>query len=109
MNTWLAEPTFHLDSAFLKMYEKKEPRWGPIGRTIFYRTYVRKREDGKVESVPEVFKRVVEGHWSILKNWQQEHKRQWDDGQGQRSAQRAFDIFWNFQGLPSGRALWTMG
>ena len=109
MNPWIAEPTFHLDSAFLKVYEKKEPKWGPIGRTVFYRTYVRKRESGKVETVAEVFQRVVEGHFSILKNWQQEHKRQWDEGQGQRNAQKAFEIFWNFYGLPSGRALWTMG
>jgi ribonucleoside-triphosphate reductase len=106
---WLAKPTLTLDPTFYQQYEKREPKWGPIGRTVFFRTYARKKADGKVESVPEVFKRVVEGHWSLLKNWQLEHKRDWNEAQGQRNAQRAFEVFWQFLGLPSGRALWTMG
>lgn len=109
MNQWITEPSFTLDESFCKLYEKKEPNFGPIGRTVFYRTYVRRKENGKIESVFDVFRRVVEGHWSILKNHCLYYKRPWNAQQSQRSAQKAFEVFWHFQGLSSGRALWTMG
>ncbi len=110
MNSHLAKPSFWLDSSFYALYEKREPKWGPIGRTVFFRTYVRRDpETDKVETVPQVFKRVVEGVFSILKNWCIETKRPWDEGKAQRQACKMFECFWSFKGLPSGRALWTMG
>ena len=106
----IAKPSFKLDESFFKIFEKREPKWGPIGRTVFYRTYVRRDpETDKIETVPQVFRRVVEGCFSILKNHCQEHKREWSEAKTQRAAQKMFEIFWEFMGLPSGRALWTMG
>jgi len=110
MNFPIAEPSFRLDDSFYKLFEKREPVWGPIGRTVFFRTYVRKDPDtNKIETVPMVFKRVVEGAFSILKNHCIINKREWSEAKFQRSAQRMYEMFWQFLGLPSGRSLWTMG
>lgn len=106
----IAKPSFRIDDGFYKIYEKREPKWGPIGRTVFFRTYVRKNpETDKIETVPQVFKRVVEGCFSTLKNHCQVNKREWSEAKTQRAAQKMFETFWEFHGLPSGRALWTMG
>ncbi|MBN1275549.1 fused protease/ribonucleoside-triphosphate reductase [Candidatus Woesearchaeota archaeon] len=100
---------FHLDASFLEQYEGKQPRWGPIGYVTYKRSYARPLEDGSTEEYWQTVKRVVEGVFTIQKNHCTVNQLPWFEEKAQKSAQRMFELMWEFKFTPPGRGLWMMG
>lgn len=100
---------FHLEADFLKHYEGKQPNWGPIGYVTYKRTYSRPMQDGTNEEFWQTVKRVVEGVFTIQKNHCMVNQLPWFEEKAQKSAQRMFELMWEFKFTPPGRGLWMMG
>jgi len=110
MNSHLASRTFTLDKQFLTRFQfGPEPAWGPIGEVVAMRTFPREKDDGSRESWFEVVQRVVEGTFSIQKNWCAERAVDFSEEKTQRTAQKMFEAMWSFSFLPPGRGLFIMG
>lgn len=108
--------SFKLSEDFVKEYESKEVAWGyqdaggnSLGELTFLRTYSRKKEDGTKERWHEVCQRVIEGMYSIQKDWALSLRLPWNDHKAQRSAQEAYERLFAFKWTPPGRGLWVMG
>ena len=102
---------FTLSDAFIEKYKRKRPPFGfnGLGELVYMRTYSRLKEDGKNERWWETVRRVVEGTYSMQKNWIDHHQLGWNPWQAQRSAQEMYDRIWSMKFLPPGRGLWAMG
>lgn len=117
--------TFKLDDNFIENYVDKPVKWGPIGEYTYDRTYARsvssiysrhsdlwlefnKRQRTKEEWWLTVT-RVVEGCYSIQKDHCKKMKLPWSDSKAQRSAQKMYDLIFNFKFTPPGRGLFAMG
>jgi ribonucleotide reductase alpha subunit len=108
--------SFHLSDDFVSKYEDREPPFGyadgagnTLGEMTFIRTYSRIKEDGSKERWFEVCRRVVEGMYSIQKDWCAQNKLPWNANKAQTSAKEAYDRLFNLKWTPPGRGLWTMG
>lgn len=108
--------SFHLNEDFVNGYASKQAPWGfkdaggnALGEITFIRTYSRRKEDGTKEKWHEVCKRVIEGMYSIQKDWAKNNRLPWNDRKAQASAQEAFDRMFNLKWTPPGRGLWMMG
>ena len=53
--------------------------------------------------------RVIEGMYSIQKDWAKSNRLPWNDRKAQASAQEAFDRMFTLKWTPPGRGLWMMG
>jgi len=102
---------FQLSENFVNKYKRKRPPFGfnGLGELVYMRTYSRIKEDGKNERWWETIKRVVEGTYSMQKNWIDSHQLGWNPWQAQASAQEMYDRMFNMKFLPPGRGLWAMG
>jgi adenosylcobalamin-dependent ribonucleoside-triphosphate reductase len=80
-----------------------------LGEITFIRTYSRIKEDGKKEKWHEVCQRVIEGMYSVQKNWAKENRLPWNDNKAQKSAQEAFQRMFELKWTPPGRGLWAFG
>jgi len=102
---------FQLSENFVNKYKRKRPPFGfnGLGELVYMRTYSRIKEDGKNERWWETIKRVVEGTYSMQKNWIEQHQLGWNAWQAQASAQEMYDRMFNMKFLPPGRGLWAMG
>lgn len=106
----IAKHSFNLPKDFLEPYKTKQPDWDGLALFTFKRTYARDIEDeGRTEEWWETCRRVVEGTFSIQKNYCKQHHLPWDEKKSQRTAKRMFELMWNFKFLPPGRGLWAMG
>lgn len=108
--------SFRLSDEFIKPFETAGVPWGntdaggnSVGELIFIRTYSRVKEDGTKETWPEVCRRVIEGMYSIQKDWCKSNRLPWNDRKAQASAQEAFDRMFNLKWTPPGRGLWVTG
>lgn len=108
--------TFKLSDDFIQEYANKKVKWGfedaggnSLGEITFVRTYSRKKEDGTKERWFEVCRRVIEGMYSIQKDWASSLRLPWNDHKAQRSAQEAYDRLFDLKWSPPGRGLWVMG
>lgn len=108
--------SFHLADEFVNKYATRPVDWGykdaggnSLGEITFLRTYSRMKEDGTKERWHEVCRRVIEGMFSIQKNWCKTNRLPWNDRKAQASAQEAFDRLFSFKWTPPGRGLWVMG
>lgn len=108
--------SFKLTDSFVDQYKTKEPPFGfkdaggnSLGEITFIRTYSRKKENGSKERWWETVRRVVEGMYSIQKDWAKEHVLPWNDRKAQTSAQEAFDLLFDMKWTPPGRGLFAMG
>jgi adenosylcobalamin-dependent ribonucleoside-triphosphate reductase len=106
----MSEP-FVLSSPFVQKYKRKKPPFGfnGLGELVYMRTYSRIKDDGKNEMWWETIKRVVEGAYTMQKNWIDSHQLGWNPWQAQASAQEMYDRMFNMKFLPPGRGLWAMG
>ncbi len=104
-----ASVRFKIDAAFLKEFEGKQPEWGPIGYVTYKRTYARDLGDGVTEEFWQTIQRVVEGVFTIQKNHCAMNQLPWFEEKAQKSAQRMFQLMWEFKFSPPGRGLWMMG
>lgn len=108
--------SFRLSDSFLEEYRNKEPQWGfrdaggnSVGEITFVRTYSRLKDDGTKERWWEVCKRVIEGMYTIQKDWCIDHRLDWNGHKAQASAQEAFDLMFRLKWTPPGRGLAQMG
>jgi hypothetical protein len=108
--------SFSLTDSFVESYKTKEPPFGfrdaggnSLGEITFIRTYSRKKEDGSKERWWETCRRVIEGMYSIQKDWAKEHVLPWNDHKAQKSAQEAYDLLFDMKWTPPGRGLFSMG
>ena len=108
--------SFHLNEDFVLKYQNESPPWGfsdagsnSLGEITFIRTYSRRKEDGTKEKWYEVCQRVIEGMYTIQKDWAKSNRLPWNDRKAQASAQEAFDRMFTLKWTPPGRGLWMMG
>ena len=102
---------FTLSENFIDKYKRKKPPFGfnGLGELVYMRTYSRIKENGKNEKWWETIRRVVEGTYSMQKDWIDSHQLGWNPWQAQKSAQEMYDRIFNMKFLPPGRGLWAMG
>jgi adenosylcobalamin-dependent ribonucleoside-triphosphate reductase len=102
---------FTLSEKFINKYKRKKPPFGfnGLGELVYMRTYSRVKENGKNERWWETVQRVVEGTYSMQKNWIDSHQLGWNPWQAQKSAQEMYERIFNMKFLPPGRGLWAMG
>lgn len=102
---------FKLTESFISKYKDIKPDFGfnGLGEFVYMRTYSRLKEDGTNESWWETVRRVVEGTYSIQKEFIEFNRLGWNSNKAQRSAQEMYDRIFTFKFLPPGRGLWAMG
>ena len=102
---------FTLSDNFVSKYKRKKPPFGfnGLGELVYMRTYSRIKENGKNERWWETVQRVVEGTYSMQKDWIDSHQLGWNPWQAQKSAQEMYERIFNMKFLPPGRGLWAMG
>lgn len=108
--------SFKLGEEFVDGYRKRDVPWGfvdaagsSVSEIVFLRTYSRVKEDGTKETWVDVCARVVNGMFSIQKDYAKQNRLPWNDAKAHRSAQEAFDRMFHFKWTPPGRGLWMMG
>ena len=108
--------SFQLATEFVAGYKDKKPPFGyadvagnSVGEITFLRTYSRKKEDGTKETWTEVCERVINGMYSLQKDWAKQSRLPWSDAKAAASAKEAFDRLFNLKWTPPGRGLWVMG
>lgn len=108
--------SFSLSDEFVEKYKDVKPPFGfvdaggnSVGELTFVRTYSRLKEDGTKERWHEVCRRVIEGMYSIQKDWATQNRLPWNGNKAQASAKEAYDRLFNLKWTPPGRGLWTMG
>src|SRR6267142_3420442 len=93
---WLAE----LDEEREQIeFSGQEPKWGPIGKEVYERTYARNDANGKAETWIETCYRVVKGNLSLV------DERHIEQGE----AAALFRNLYEFRTIPAGRHLWVSG
>ena len=108
--------SFKLDEDFVSEYAEKEVPWGfqsgpgvTLGEVTFLRTYSGLKEGGKKEKWFEVVRRVVEGTYSIQKDYMLNMNMPWSESKAMRSAAEMYERLHGFKWWPSGRGLEHMG
>ena len=102
---------FKLSENFINGYKRKKAPFGfnGLGELVYMRTYSRIKENGKNERWWETVQRVVEGTYSMQKDWIESHQLGWNAWQAQKSAQEMYERIFTMKFLPPGRGLWAMG
>src|SRR5690606_40047210 len=92
-----------LNDAVVGPHRNGRPGWGftdaagsSLGEITFLRTYSRKKEDGSKEKWYEVCERVINGMYSIQKDYAKANRLPWSDSKAQASAQEAFVRLFEF-------------
>lgn len=113
MTEWLS---FRLREEFIDNYRGTEPEWGfpmgagnHLGHHAWLTKYSRVKPEGGRERFWEGLRRVIEGAFSIQKDYALHQGLPWNDEMARGSAEEAYDRA--FRGLwsPPGRSLWAMG
>lgn len=102
---------FTLDPSETQRLKSLTPQFGfdAYGKTVFYRTYSRQKEDGTNEDWADVIIRVVNGVISIRKNHYINNGLGWDDDEWQDVAYELADDMFHMRAIPPGRGLWACG
>jgi adenosylcobalamin-dependent ribonucleoside-triphosphate reductase len=100
---------FVLSDEFIDNFRRKQPKWGPVGYITYKRTYSRALPGGKSEEYWQTVRRVVEGCFTIQKRHCHINKLPWNQRKAQVSAQKMYQLMWDFKFTPPGRGLWMMG
>lgn len=108
--------SFKLTEDFVNSYRSKKVNWGymdaagnSVGEITFIRTYSRLKEDGTKETWVDACERVINGMYSLQKDYAKQQRLPWSDTKAASSAKEAFDRMFNFKWTPPGRGLWMMG
>ncbi|KKK45488.1 hypothetical protein LCGC14_3165410, partial [marine sediment metagenome] len=99
---------FELGEEFLSKYKGKQPKWGPLGYVTYKRTYSRS-ENGTSEEYWQTLKRVIEGTFTIQKRHCNRNNLPWNAPKARKSAEKMYDLMWEFKFTPPGRGLWMAG
>ena len=108
--------SFKLSEEFVAGYKDVPVPWGytdangmSVGEITFLRTYSRIKDDGTKETWADTCERVINGMYSIQKDWCKTNRLPWNEKKAQGSAKEAFDRMFNLKWTPPGRGLWVMG
>lgn len=108
--------SFKLTEDFVNSYRSKKVNWGysdaarnSVGEITFIRTYSRLKDDGTKETWVDACERVINGMYSLQKDYAKQQRLPWSDTKAASSAKEAFDRMFNFKWTPPGRGLWMMG
>lgn len=108
--------SFRLSEDFVEEYRSKPSPFGykdaagnSVGEITFLRTYSRLKEDGTKETWVDVCERVINGMYSLQKDYCKTERLPWDGVKAQSSAREAFDRLFQLKWTPPGRGLWVMG
>lgn len=108
--------SFTLPDSFVETYKDKRPPFGftdaagtSLGEITFARTYSHKKDDGTKEQWYEVVRRVVEGTYSLQKDYCLANRLPWNGQKALASAKNMFDKFFYLKSTPPGRGLSQMG
>lgn len=108
--------SFELNKEFVNSYREKESPFGykdaagnSVGEITFLRTYSRIKEDGTKETWTDVCERVINGMYSLQKDYCKGKRLPWSDAKAGASAKEAFDRLFDLKWTPPGRGLWVMG
>lgn len=102
---------FKLKKEFKDSINSQTVTWGYGGLSEFtyYRTYARKKENGKLETWSECVTRVIEGMFSILKTHALSNGHTWNEKRAHKLAEECAERLFTFKWTPPGRGLWMMG
>jgi len=119
---------FHLDESKENLIRGMKPVFGyaGFGEAVYYRTYSRRKPRPEEVDLPEVDKdnkllwtgqehwgdtviRVINGTFSIRKDWYIKNNIHWDEQFWQSYALRFGSSLHKMYWLPPGRGLWAMG
>lgn len=106
--------SFTIDESVVEFFSKISPKFGfnGLGEVVFYRTYSRKdnpKKLGQLEDWVDVVERVVNGMFSIQKDYCLKNNINWNEEKAQQRAIRVFEMIFNFKFSPPGRGLWSLG
>lgn len=108
--------SFRLHDAFVQGYAEVKPNWGfdigggnSLSELTFVSKYSMKRDDGTKERWYETCERVINGMYSILKDYTKSNGTYWNENKAQHSAEEAYDLMFNFKWTPPGRGIQNMG
>lgn len=107
-------PSSHtlLSKQFVQQYAAEQPPFGfnGLGELVYRRTYSRMKPDGRTrEQWFETVERVVNGAFSMQKEWLLRNQLEWDAEAMQQTAQEMYRRIFAMKFLPPGRGLWAMG
>ena len=102
---------FRFNDSARDSFLEKEVSWddNPIGLVTLYRTYLRKKKNGQLETWNECVVRVIEGVFSFQKTHVINSGLIWDEEKAQRTALDMADRLFQFKWTPPGRGFWMMG
>ena len=103
---------FTLNEATVAMLQRMNPDFGydGFGEVVFARTYSRFNHYlGKQESWADVVIRVVNGVFSIRKDWYVKNRIDWNESFWQDFARQFAISLFKMEWMPPGRGLWAMG
>jgi ribonucleoside-triphosphate reductase (thioredoxin) len=111
---WLS---FRLRDEFIDRYRGREPKWGfpisdngdTLGSHAWLTKYSRRKPDGTRERFWEGLRRVIEGEFSIQKDYAERNRLPWDENQAHCSAEESYERAFAGKWSPPGRGLWAMG
>jgi len=108
--------SFRLPEDFVAQYIDREVPWGfpigagnSLGELTYLTKYSRRKEDGTKERWYETCRRVIEGTFTIQKDWCKESRLPWNERKAQATAQDAYERLFVGKWTPPGRGLWMMG
>jgi hypothetical protein len=108
--------SFSLSDDFIDGYVDREVPWGfpigggnSLGELTYLTKYSRRKDDGSKERWFETCRRVIEGTFSIQKDWCKESRLPWNERKAQATAQDAYERLFVGKWTPPGRGLWMMG
>jgi ribonucleoside-triphosphate reductase len=108
--------TFRLSPDFLAKFDGEPVQWGfpdaggsSWGEIVFTEKYSRVKADGAKETWDDVCERVINGTFTIQKDYAKANRLPWNDRKAQATAQDAYSRMRCFKWLPPGRGLWMMG
>lgn len=108
--------SFKLADDFVSSYEDRQVPWGfpigggnSLGELTFLTKYSRRKSDGTKERWLETCRRVIEGTFTIQKDWCKENRLPWNERKAQTTAQDAYERLFVGKWTPPGRGLWMMG
>lgn len=107
----IVDERFHLPvEAYGQVQEKLNYSFGfnGFGEATYYRTYSR-NDQGRQEHWIDTCTRVVNGVFSIRKDWYKKMGLRWDDRIWTPIATRMLEYMYQMKFLPPGRGLWAMG
>ena len=108
--------SFELDPNVVAYYADEPVEWGfpvggdlTLGELTFLQKYSRLRTDGTKETWSQCVERVIDGMYSIQRNYCRSTMVSWDDNKAQESAREAYARHWAMKWTAPGRGLATMG